>query len=107
MRKIGDNIKLLLDDRKMSQAELARRLGLTSGGVNHYVKGNRTPSVAMLKKIARVLGVKVDDIIGDDALITMDDSERELLELARNMTEEQRKAAVELLRMLPKQDQKK
>lgn len=105
MSKIADNIKLLLKEKDVTQAELARRLGMTTGGINHYIKGKRTPSVKQLKRIARALGVTVQDIIKDDALITASDAERELLELIRAMPEPQQAAAVALLRSIAPQEE--
>ncbi len=58
-------IKQIRLELKMSQAELARRCGVTQAAISKYEDGKREPSLAMLKKIASVLGVSVDELIRD------------------------------------------
>lgn len=60
-------IKQIRSELKMSQAELARRCGVTQAAISKYEDGKREPSLAMLKKIAAVLGVSVDELIKDIA----------------------------------------
>ena len=49
----------------MSQQELANKIGVTSAAVCQYETGKRTPSVELLKKIAKVLDCSVEDLIKD------------------------------------------
>ena len=58
-------IKQIRSELKMSQAELARQCGVTQAAISKYEDGKREPSLAMLKKIASVLGVSVDELIRD------------------------------------------
>jgi HTH-type transcriptional regulator/antitoxin HigA len=52
----GDTIADLLDERGMSQAELARRLGTAPKVVNEIIRGKAPVSAAMAVDLERVLG---------------------------------------------------
>lgn len=47
----------------MSQGELARLLGVTQGAVSQWEQGATNPTVSRLAEIARIFGVKVDDLL--------------------------------------------
>lgn len=56
------NVKLrrLRRKFKMTQAQLARKLGLSPSAIGMYEQGRREPDSAMLLKIANLFGVSVD-----------------------------------------------
>ena len=53
----GDNIKRFRKMRRMTQSELAEKLGLTEGAVRHYESGIRAVKPELLPKIAKALNV--------------------------------------------------
>lgn len=61
---LGDRIKILLDRRGMAQRELADRIGCTEVSVSRYITGARMPKAPTLAKIAKVLGVSADVLLG-------------------------------------------
>lgn len=48
----------------MTQADFASRLGGTGAAVSAYETGNRLPSYEVLVKIANILGVSTDALLG-------------------------------------------
>lgn len=48
---------------KMSQAELARAIGANQVTVYNWERGESTPTAVMLRKVAKALGVSMDEII--------------------------------------------
>lgn len=46
------------EDKKMSQCDLAKEVGLSQQAISTYENGERTPSVDTAKAIAKVLGFK-------------------------------------------------
>lgn len=64
--KIGDKIKKYRTSIKMTQAEFAERLGVTGASVSAYENGTRQPSYYILVKIANILGVTTDNLLGRD-----------------------------------------
>lgn len=57
-------IKELLQEADMSQRELANRTGLTEATISRYVNGTREPRGEALVRIATVLGVTTDYLLG-------------------------------------------
>lgn len=48
--------------KKVSQEELAKRSGLTPGGVSLLLHGHRRGTIVTLRKVAAALGVGLDDL---------------------------------------------
>lgn len=63
-RALGKHITELRKERGMTQAELARALGVSQQTVFAYELGDRRVSVLMLIKLAKVFGVAVEDLMG-------------------------------------------
>lgn len=49
----------------MSQAELAKRSGLTTAAISQIVNGQREPSLSSIKAILKVIPVSFEKIWGD------------------------------------------
>jgi transcriptional regulator with XRE-family HTH domain len=49
-------LKLALEQRRMTQAELAKRLCCTTAHVSRVVRGHITPNANSRKRIAKILG---------------------------------------------------
>lgn len=54
MVDIGNKIKELRTEQKMTQSDLAERLGVTKSSISSYENGSRLPSYDILLKIARI-----------------------------------------------------
>ena len=65
---IAEKIKRLREARGWSQAELARRLGVTRNGANSWEQGLSMPSPACLVELARVFSVSTDYLLGIENL---------------------------------------
>ena len=51
-------MRAALEARGLSRAELATALGVDRSTVDHWLLGDRSPSPAMVERIALVLGVE-------------------------------------------------
>ena len=60
---IADKIKLLRERSGMTQAELARRLGVTRSGVNAWEMGITTPSTQYIVELALQFKVSTDYLL--------------------------------------------
>lgn len=60
---IADKIKALREGRGMTQAELARRLGVTRSGVNAWEMGVTVPSTQYVVELALLFGVSTDYLL--------------------------------------------
>lgn len=62
---IGDNIKLLLLEKGMNKAQLARKLGYTKSMITGWCNGEHEPSSENQKKLANYFNVSVSYIRGE------------------------------------------
>ncbi len=60
----AERIKALRTAKGWTQAELARRLGITRNGVNSWEQGLSMPSPAFLVELAKVFSVSTDYLLG-------------------------------------------
>ncbi|TCT23351.1 helix-turn-helix protein [Melghiribacillus thermohalophilus] len=61
---IGDKLRKLRNEYKLTQTELASKLGISRGTYAHYEINKRQPDYATLKKIADYFNVSVDYLLG-------------------------------------------
>ena len=67
----GEKIKELRTARGWTQADLARRLGITRIGVNSWEQGLSVPSPASLVELAKIFSVSTDYLLGVESLDTV------------------------------------
>ena len=60
---IADKIKLLREMSGMTQAELARKLGVTRSGVNAWEMGITTPSTQYIVELSLLFKVSTDYLL--------------------------------------------
>ena len=61
---LGTRIKVIRSLRGLTQEELGKRIGATQSLVTNYECGRREPGVRYLLRLARVLNVSVDWLVG-------------------------------------------
>lgn len=66
--KISDQIKNYRLSVGLTQLKLAKKTGLSPAAISQYESGTRTPTVEAIKKIAEVLEISVDVLVGSEAL---------------------------------------
>lgn len=60
MEDIGRKLKTLRKGKKLTQKDVADRLGLVRATVSNYEVGKRTPHLSLLKRFAEFYGVTLD-----------------------------------------------
>ncbi len=61
---IADKIKSLREQNSMTQAELAKRLGITRSSVNAWEMGISVPSTQYVVELAEIFDVSTDYLLG-------------------------------------------
>lgn len=61
---IANRIKSLRESAGMTQAELAKQLGITRSGVNAWEMGVTVPSTQYIVELAQFFGVSTDYLLG-------------------------------------------
>jgi|TARA_B100000745_G_scaffold48410_1_gene29041 transcriptional regulator with XRE-family HTH domain len=62
-QKFGANLKKIRLEKKMSQGDICRALGVDRGYISNLESGKRNPTLATIKRIADALGVSVDRLL--------------------------------------------
>lgn len=73
MANLGEKIKMARKSQRMTQAELADRLGVHRSTVANYELFRRKPSVTEVRQIAKILHVDVNYLLEGSEVDTQDD----------------------------------
>lgn len=64
MDTLGKRILKLLNDKNLTQKELAKIVGTTEVSIGRYINDKREPNATMLASIANALNVSTDYLLG-------------------------------------------
>jgi transcriptional regulator with XRE-family HTH domain len=120
----GERLKALREERRMTQGQLAKILGVSTPSVTDYEMGKKTPRPDRLIKLSDYFDTSVDYLLGTtderdpidklkkDVLSHTPDLEKILLEYApkfenETITREEADLLIGLLRTMSKQKEKK
>ena len=88
MSGFSERLAALRRQRKLTQAELARALGISKSAVSMYERGNREPELELLQAMADFFSVSVSSLLGREEPLVNDDPElTEYLEQLRDRPE--------------------
>ena len=62
--EIGENIKYARTQARLTQTELANKIGVTHAAISYWENGINIPNVADCIKIADVLQISLDELVG-------------------------------------------
>lgn len=65
----GDNLVSLLQERKMSQAQLAKKSGVSTGMISDYVNKRAIPGLIAAINISYALDVGLNELVDFDEMI--------------------------------------
>lgn len=64
--ELGERIRSFRNSRQLTQAQLGEALGVSQAQIVAYEKGLRRLQVFSLPTLTRVLGVSLDELVGED-----------------------------------------
>jgi transcriptional regulator with XRE-family HTH domain len=76
-KRLGQNIRELRKERKMSQTELAQRAGVALMTISRLERGEHDPHVRTLSQIARGLGVPLLELMRSAGYFDNDEADTE------------------------------
>lgn len=93
---LNQQIRNLRLNRKMSQVELAKCLGVSKQSVSNWENDNIQPSIEMLIKLSKVFSVSTDYLLGLDEMECLDISglSPEIISHIRQIIDDFRKLSV-------------
>lgn len=80
-----------IKERGHTMGVVGAALGITSQNAGQKLRGERGVSVDELKVIAGLAGMTVSEMVGDDAVVLELEDEKDVIELYRLLSPEQRK----------------
>ncbi|KRG69140.1 hypothetical protein ABB29_12105 [Pseudoxanthomonas dokdonensis] len=94
-----ERVAASLRDRSVSNAEVGRRMTpqVTGQAITLKLQGKRPVTVDELKVFAACAGLTVAEALGDDVIVELQD-EKDLVELYRLLSDEQKRAFMEMLK---------
>lgn len=102
----GSNLRTLLEERDMTQKELALRLNIAPSTMGSYVQNTREPDFGTLKAIAKFFNVSIDYLLDYNNGKTSNHQEDELLRIFRTLSLEQKEICVEQCRVFVRMNNK-
>ena len=99
--RLSSQLQKLIEERGISQKELALRAEITESALSHYIKGDRVPRSNTVSKLAAALSVTVDELLGtmpDEHVQGAYEAAHTLIARnSKNMSKEQKLELVKLL----------
>ncbi|MCI9449648.1 MAG: helix-turn-helix transcriptional regulator [Clostridiales bacterium] len=87
--KFGDILRSLINDRNITQKQLASDLNIAPSTLGNYIQDSREPDFQTLKDIANYFNVTVDYLIDNRSPYTQSRNEEEILRIYRSLSPEQ------------------
>lgn len=86
--KTGKFIALCRKNKKMTQAELAERLGITDRAVSKWENGRSMPDCSIMLELCNILGISVNELLCGEE-IDMNDCDRKTEEILLELAEKE------------------
>ncbi len=93
-------LALLLQQKDMTQKELAVRAGVTEAAMSHYIKGDRTPRASVITRIAEALGTTVDYLMGGSEIDSVGEIGYAKRLIARNVHQMSKDEKMDIIKIL-------
>lgn len=98
---IGSKLKILRKGRKMTQEQLAERIGVNRATISNYEIGRRSPSLNDLKRFAEFFGVSLDyfGVVTKDEMFDLMSRARDVFESDAISKEQKEEIYREIMRL--------
>jgi transcriptional regulator with XRE-family HTH domain len=62
-KKLGQNMKRIRLAKQMTQGDICRKLDVDRAYISNVESGNKNPTLSTITKLAKALGVSVDELL--------------------------------------------
>ncbi len=83
--EFGETIRRLRKEKKLTQAELGKKAGLSSRIIQRYESGNVRPRMDAAEKIAKALECPIYELLGHDGMLVAEAAEKGGAKSSRNV----------------------
>jgi transcriptional regulator with XRE-family HTH domain len=100
---LGNKLKKLIEEKDISQKQVANKLNIAVSTFNGYVQDYREPDFKTLIAVAQYFSVSTDYLIGNISLTMVDNTlnevESEIIRLFRELTIDQQELLIEQVKL--------
>ncbi len=93
--QFGDVLRKLLEEKSITQKQLAENLNISASTLGNYIRNLRQPDFEMVRKIADYFSVSTDYLLDHHGIDETSALECELLRVFRAMSSEYREIYIE------------
>jgi len=104
--KFGDELRALLEERDITQKQLANDLNIAASTIGGYVQNSSEPDFETLKRLAKYFDVSTDFLLDFRAGNAATHQEDDLLRIFRSLSAEQRDICIEQCKVFVRSNQK-
>ena len=72
-------LSILLEEKNITQRELAEKINVTEVTISRYLSGERSPRIEIVSKIAEFFGVSIDSLLGKEETANIDTNDEKLM----------------------------
>lgn len=72
-------LSILLEEKNITQRELAEKINVTEVTISRYLSGERSPRIEIVSKIAEFFGVSIDSLLGKEETASIDTNDEKLM----------------------------
>ncbi|MBR1811637.1 MAG: helix-turn-helix transcriptional regulator [Clostridia bacterium] len=102
----GVHLRALIEERNLTQKELALQLNIAPSTLSSYVQNTREPDFETLKVFARYFDVSIDYLLDYHTGKSATQQEDELLRVFRSLSAEQKDICIEQCKVFLRMNQK-
>lgn len=103
----GNKLRTLIEERDLTQKEVALKLNIAPSTLGSYVQNAREPDFVTLKSIAKFFNVSIDYLLDNRIGNVATHQENELLQIYRSLEPEQRDICLEQCKVFANVNQSK
>lgn len=103
----GENLRTLIEERGLTQKELAKQLNIAPSTLGSYVQNVREPDFSTIKLIAEYFDVSIDYLLDYNPNPKSTWQENELLRIFRSLTSEQQYVCIEQCKVFVRMNSEK
>lgn len=99
-RALGERIRTIRKSRKLSQNQLAEKVGIEPSNISHIERAASKVGLSTLVGIANSLGVSVDDLLCDSIACEREAFENQIVELTKDCSPKELRMLTDLVRAM-------
>lgn len=100
----NERLALLLQQKNMTQKDLAAKAGVTEAAVSHYLKGDRTPRASVLTRISEALDTTTDYLMSGTEVDSIGELNFAKRLIARNVQQMSKEEKMDIINILMSED---